>query len=87
MAPDGLYGKIFCDFANVVQIVNTDSRNRLVLCEELYIAGSKDKGNTLKPYIYLNTVVLKMVVLEHPWVPSLVYPCVIKLCLPLIQHT
>ena len=34
-----------------VQIVNTDSTNRLVLCEELYITDSKDEGNTLKPYL------------------------------------
>ena len=36
----------------VVRVVTTDSRNRLVLHEQPYIADCKDEGNILKPYIY-----------------------------------
>ena len=66
MAPDGLNGKKFCDLLDVlVSIVDTDSRNRLVLQGQLCIIN---KGNTLKPYlpekktaIVLNTPVLEYV--------------------------
>ena len=48
--PDRLYGKKFHDLLHVVsysvavdQIVNTDSSNRLFLCEQLYISNCKEE--------------------------------------------
>ena len=76
-APVGLSGKKFRDslcFASlvIVRVVDTDSRNRPVL----YIADCKDDGNVLKPYLpeKKTVVVLKTLVLERAWVPSLVHP-------------
>ena len=74
-----------CKLAScVVRVVATDSRNRLVLRGQLYIADCKDEGNTLKPYLpeKKTVVVLKTLVLERAWAPSLVHPRVINLCLP-----
>ena len=55
MAPEGVYGKKFCDLLRVVtvdRVVGIDSRNRQVLCGQLhvYIADYKDKSNKLNPY-------------------------------------
>ena len=68
----------------VVQVVAAASKNRLVLCGQLYNADCKDKGNTLKPYLpeKKSVVVLKTLVFEHAWVPGLVYPRVNKSCYP-----
>ena len=51
----------------MVQVVTTDSRNRLVLRGQLPIADCKDEGNTLKPYLpeKKTVVVFKTLVLEH----------------------
>ena len=76
-----LYASIVID-----QVVNADSRNQLDLCGQLCIADSKDKGNAMKAYLPEKKTVLafKSLVLEHVWTPSLVHPCVINLCLPLM---
>ena len=81
MAPNGLNGKKFCVIfvcckIVVVQVVATDSRNRIVLHGQLYITDCKDEGNTLKPYLpeKKTLVVLKTLVLECAWAPRLVHP-------------
>ena len=53
------------------------------------ITDCKDEGNILKSYLpEKNTVVVfKTLMFEHVWVPSLVHPRIIKLCLPLTSHT
>ena len=63
--------------------LSTDSRNRLVLRGQVYIADYKDEGNTLKPHLPENktVVVFKALVFECAWAPSFVHPCIIKLCL------
>jgi len=73
----------------IVRVVNTDSRNRLVLRGQLYNADCKDKGNTLRPYLpeKKTVVVLKTLVFERAWAPSSVHPRLIKSCLPLTSHT
>jgi len=73
----------------VVRVVATASRNRLVLRGQLYNADWKDKGNTLKSYLPEKKTlgVLKTLVFECAWAPSLVHPRVIKLCLPLTSRT
>ena len=65
--------------------VGAASRNLLVLCGQLYNADCKDKGNTLIKAIFTKNktvVVLKMLVFECAWAPSLVHPHVIKLFYP-----
>ena len=61
--------------------VGTPSRNLLVL----YNADCKDKGNTLIKAIFTenkSVVVLKMLLFECAWAPSLVHPHIIKLFYP-----
>ena len=72
----------------VVRVIATASRNRLVLRRQLYNADCKDEGNTLEPYLpeKKTVVVLKTLVLECAWVPSLVHPHAIKSCLPLTSR-
>ena len=60
-----------------------DSRNQL---GQLYNADCKDEGNRLKAYLK-TVIVLKRLVCERAWAPSLVYTCVIKSCLPLMSST
>ena len=64
-----------CVVSVVVRAVAIDSRNRLVLCGQLYIADCKDEGNTLKPHLpeKKTVAVLKMLVLERVWAPSLAH--------------
>ena len=61
----------------------------LVLRGQLYNTDCNDKGNTLRPYLRekKTVVVLKTLVFERAWAPSLVHPCVIKSCLPLTSRT
>ena len=78
MASDRLNGKKFS--VTVVQVATIDSRNGLVLHGQLYITDCKDEGNTLKPYSpeKKTGAVLKMLVRQRAWVPSLVHPHIIK---------
>ena len=80
-----------CELASIVsvRVVDTDSRNRLVLHGQLYIADSNDEGNTLKPYSSekKTVVVLETLVLEHACASNLVQPHIMKSYLPLMPHT
>ena len=83
MVPDKLNGKKFHDLlCVVVRVVAIDS----ILHGQLYIADCKDEGNTLKPYLpkKKTVVVLKMLVRECAWAPSLVHPR--ELYLPLTSR-
>ena len=65
--------------------VGAASRNLLVLRGQLYNADCKDKGKALIKAIFTKNktvVVLKMLVFECAWVPSLVHPHIIKLFYP-----
>ena len=72
-SPDVLNSEIFRDLLCVVswhfvRVVDPDSRNRLVLCEQLYITDCNNESNTLKPYLpeKKTVVVLCLNVHGHP---------------------
>ena len=64
----------------VVQVVATASKNRLVLVGQLYNADCKYEGDRLKPYLpeKMTVVVLKMLVFECAWAPSLLYARIVS---------
>ena len=64
-------------------LVDTDSRNWLVLHRQLYITYCENEGNTLKPYVLKRSLES---MLECMWMPGLVHPCMIKSCLPFLSR-
>ena len=53
-------------------MVDTDSKNQLVLRGRLHITACKDEGSTLKPYLVekKTVVVSKVLMLESAFVPA-----------------